>query len=107
MVPVPSLVLIPHCKSDVLVVLSGAAVGVLLEMEEREGGGEDLRDPALPPTDPLRALKGAYMLLFHVMTGACCLSRRRMSGMGTKNSSCVGWGNPGSDHSEAGLTLDI
>ena len=31
----------------------------------------------------------------------------RMSGMGTKSSSCAGWGDPGSDHGDAGLTLVI
>ena len=74
--------------------------------------------------------KGAHMLPLHVATGFCYPLRSsmllqyatpvpmvnvigsmvgpvRMSGMGTGSSSCVGWGDPGSDHGEMGSTLLI
>ena len=128
MVPVPSLVLIPHCELDVLVASSGTAIGVLLEMKEREGSEEDLRDLTSLPTHPRRVLKAVYMLLFHVTTGSCHPLRRKMLSlyvipvsmanvirlmvkpmrkldMGIKSSSCAGWGDLRIDHGEAGSTL--
>ena len=113
-----------------LVVPSGGGNGVLSVTEQREGSPEDPPDPLSPYGRPHEAQKGAHVLSLHVATGSCCPLRSRMSsqyatpvlmanvagsmvgpvrmlGMGTKNSSCMGWGDPGSDHGEMGSTLLI
>ena len=119
-----------HCELGALVAPSGTGVEALSEMKEREGSPEDLRDLALLLAHPHGAPKAVHVLLFHVATGFCCPSRRRMSSsyampvpmanvvgsmvglmrtlsIGIESSSCMGQGDPGSDHGEAGLTLNM
>ena len=126
----PNLVLVLCCGSDALVALSGAGIRVLLLMEQREGGLEDLRGPSSLCRGPHGVWKGAHVLLLHVATGSCCPLRSRMLsqyatpvpmanvarsmvgpvrivGTGIGSSSCVGWGDPRSNHGENGWTLDI
>ena len=126
----PGLVHALHCGLDASVALSGVGIGVLSVMEQREGGPEDPLDPLLPCGHPREVRKGAHVPSFHVVTSSCCLLRSRMSlqyvtpvlmvnvtgsmvgpvriaGMGIGNLSCVGQGDPGSDHGEMGLTLVI
>ena len=109
---------------------SGAVVEVLLEMEEREGSEEDLRDLVSLPTCPPGAQKVVHMPLFHVATSSCHPSRRSMSSsytipipmsklvgsmvgpmrkldMGILSSSYVGQGDPRSNHGDVGSTLDM
>ena len=130
MAPMLSLALVLCFKSDVSVVLNDIAVRVLSEMEEREGGKEDPRDPSSLPVHPRRGPKWAHMPLFHIVTDSCYPLRRRMlflyailipmvnvirlmigprrtSDTGTENLLCMGWGDPRSNHSKVDSTLDM
>ena len=126
--PAPGLVLILCFGLDASVAPSGTGIGALPVMEQRGGGPEDLLDPSSPCGRPREAWKGAHVPPLHVTTGSCCPSRSRMlsqyatpvpmanvtrlmvgpvriAGMGIGSSSCVGWGDPRSDHGEMGSTL--
>ena len=72
------LVLVLMLGLDALVALSGAIVGVLLGIEEREGNKEDLRDPLQLLVCLSGAWKVVHVPLFHAAIGSCYPLRRSM-----------------------------